>query len=250
VVTPSGLLTSLLPRSVASYDTFTSASPHELPAIEAVSVRRAVPKRRAEFATGRSCARRALAALGLPDATVPVGPNREPCWPAGVVGSITHAAGYCAAAVARQESVLGIGIDAEPDEPLPPDVLPVVTSASERQHLVSLRAATPDIAWCRLLFAAKEAVYKAWYPRTRSWLGFDDVEVFFHPEQDRFTATVPGLPTADGAVLSQVTGAWTQVRRLVLTAVVVGHGKRHDGPVDRAFAESGRSTLGANDQAR
>jgi 4'-phosphopantetheinyl transferase EntD len=151
--------------------------------------------------------------------------------------------------------VLSIGIDAEPDEPLPSDVVPLVTSASERRRLASLSATVPEVPWCRLLFAAKEAVYKAWYPRTGTWLDFDDVEVTFRTGQGRFTATVPGLPTADGGTLSHVMGTWTRIQRLVLTAVIVGHGEVghgeiDDGQADQALAERGRSPLGADDQAR
>jgi len=83
------------------------------------AVARAVGKRRREFATARFYARTALARLGLDPAPIVPGPRGEPGWPAGVVGSMTHCAGYRAAAVARAEDVLTIGVDAEPDEPLP-----------------------------------------------------------------------------------------------------------------------------------
>jgi len=134
-------------------------------------IARAVPSRRGEFVTARRCAREALARLGESAAPIRSGPRREPLWPPGVVGSITHCAGYRAAAVARTADLAGLGIDAEPNEPLPDGVLPAVSVAQERPHLAALAEQHPDVQWERLLFCAKEAVYKAWYPLTRRWLG-------------------------------------------------------------------------------
>src|SRR5882672_7976907 len=74
----------------------------------------AVAPRRSEFATTRSCARQALHRLGVPEGPILRGPKREPLWPPGIVGSLTHCTGYRAAAVARASDVLAIGIDAEP----------------------------------------------------------------------------------------------------------------------------------------
>src|SRR5215469_8800536 len=88
---------------------------HALPAEEA-SLGDAAARRRAEFATARDCARRALRRLGAPDGAILRGSKREPVWPRGIVGSITHCAGYRAAAVARAAEILTVGIDAEPHE--------------------------------------------------------------------------------------------------------------------------------------
>jgi 4'-phosphopantetheinyl transferase EntD len=101
---------------------------------EEVLVARAVGQRRAEFTTVRTCARIALGRLGLPPAPLLSGPKREPLWPAGVVGSITHCDGYRAAAVARASEVAAIGIDAEPHDPLPAGILDRVTLPAERAH--------------------------------------------------------------------------------------------------------------------
>ncbi|HEY7101617.1 MAG TPA: 4'-phosphopantetheinyl transferase, partial [Mycobacteriales bacterium] len=90
---------------------------------EEVLVARAVGKRRAEFTTVRTCARIALGRLGLPPAPLLSGPKREPLWPDGVVGSITHCDGYRAVAVARADQLATIGIDAEPHDTLPAGIL-------------------------------------------------------------------------------------------------------------------------------
>src|SRR5438045_3856440 len=76
---------------------------------EAIAVERAVARRRRDFSAGRWCARQALAALGISPVAIPVGPNREPRWPAGVVGSIAHSHSHCAAVVALSRHVAALG---------------------------------------------------------------------------------------------------------------------------------------------
>jgi hypothetical protein len=80
---------------------------------------RAVEKRRREFGTARACARRALADLGRVPAPIVRGEKGAPVWLDGVVGSITHCAGYRGAAVAEARDVRALGIDAEPHGKLP-----------------------------------------------------------------------------------------------------------------------------------
>jgi 4'-phosphopantetheinyl transferase EntD len=101
----------------------------------AAADRGAVPRRRAEFTTGRACARRALAELGVAPAAILSGDRREPLWPDGVVGAITHCAGFRAAAVGRATDYRSIGIDAEPDEPLVDGILELVSLPAERDQL-------------------------------------------------------------------------------------------------------------------
>ena len=155
--------------------------PEEAPAVE-----RAIDKRRQEFAAGRALARTALAALGQPPRAILTGTHREPTWPAGIVGSITHCAGYCAAAVARGEAVAAVGIDAEPNARLTVDVLDVVARQEEREW-IEAQAATFH-CWGRLLFSAKETLFKAWFPLTRRWLDFGGARVVFDAAAGTFRA--------------------------------------------------------------
>ena len=83
---------------------------------EAAAVARAIPKRRGEFAQGRSAARAAMGLLGHPPMAIPAGSDRAPIWPKGLVGSITHTNGLCAAALSQNAAALGI--DAEQAVPL------------------------------------------------------------------------------------------------------------------------------------
>lgn len=186
---------------------------------EVASMGQPVEKRRREFVTGRACARQALARLGLPPSPIATGPRGAPMWPAGVVGSITHCSGYRACAVARTEELASIGIDAEVHDVLPDGVLGSVSSARERQRL---RALGGGLHGDRMLFAAKEAVYKAWFPLTGRWLGFEDVDMTFDAADSAFSARllVPG-PVVDGVQLTHLDGRWHVDDGLVVTAVVV-----------------------------
>jgi 4'-phosphopantetheinyl transferase EntD len=146
---------------------------------EVEALGRSISKRRAEFAAGRTCARNALEALGVPPQSILCGIGREPQWPAGIVGSITHCDGYCAAAVAHNSNIVSIGIDAERNEPLPEDVLKLIARQDEISALHILPSS--QVCWDRLLFCAKESVYKAWFPITKRWLGFEEACITIDP---------------------------------------------------------------------
>ncbi|MEV8569383.1 4'-phosphopantetheinyl transferase superfamily protein [Streptomyces sp. NPDC051322] len=218
----AGVLAPLLPTGVAVVDTFYDSNELGLfPEEEALLVK-AVQKRRQEFSTGRRCARAALAAHGLPPAPILPGPRGAPLWPDGMVGSITHCAGYRAAAVARATDIAALGIDAEPTEPLrDPGVLALLTDAEERAALAGLKLRQPETPWEKLLFSAKESVYKAWFPLTGEWLGFHDAHVSLAPD-GTFTATllVPG-PSVGGIPLTGFDGRWLVTGGLAVTAVTL-----------------------------
>ena len=219
----SALLRALFPAGVAVVETW-RPSPWEtepLFAVEAAGLSAgALERRQREFALGRACARRALAALGRPAVTVPVGARREPLWPPGVVGSLTHCATYGAAAVSDSASILALGIDAEVHAPLSERVIAKICTASERHWLRD--APATGIHWPTLIFSAKESVYKAWFPVTRQWLGFLDVDLDLDPEGGTFQArlTVPDTAASAGFPAS-VTGRFVCLEDLILTAVVV-----------------------------
>lgn len=191
----------------------------ELPAAEEAAVARAVATRRREFATGRTCARLALRRLGIGPVAIPAGERGEPVWPDGVVGSITHCRGYRACAVATADEVLAVGVDAEVHEPLPAGVLAQVAFGPERATVMDR---TAGVHLDRLLFSAKEAVYKVWFPLTRRWLGFEDVELSVDTSARSFRARllVPG-PVVAGAPLTELRGRWCVDGGLVATAVVL-----------------------------
>jgi 4'-phosphopantetheinyl transferase EntD len=154
---------------------------------EAVFVRDAVAKRKREFAAGRACARRALHILGVEPGPLLVGRHREPVWPPGVVGSLTHCASYCAAAVARAERFVGLGIDAETSERLDPKLISMVCTPAEVEW-VKNHAARAHGDWHKVIFSAKESVYKCVFPLVRRVLEHHEVEIRFDRSSDRFSA--------------------------------------------------------------
>jgi 4'-phosphopantetheinyl transferase EntD len=191
---------------------------------------RAVEKRRREFVTGRACARSALERLGFAAAPILPGRRGEPRWPAGAVGSITHCDGYRACAVARSSDLATIGIDAEPHEPLPDGLLGDIAKPEEMGWLGKLSRSRPEIHWDRLLFSAKEAVYKAWYPLAESWLGFEDAILTVDARSLSFSAQllVPG-PLFAGSQIAGFEGRWLVRDGLVLSAIVLAAEARMDG---------------------
>src|SRR3984957_6642566 len=163
----------------------------------------AAEARRTEFATARGCARQALRRIGVPDRAILRGPKREPLWPAGIVGSITHCTGYRAAAVALASEVLTVGIDAEPHAALP----------------ARAARAPAGVHWGRLIFSAKESVYKAWFPLARRWLGFDEATVAVDPAAGTFHARL--LVELPAGVPGEFAGRFLVEDGLVLTAIAV-----------------------------
>ena len=219
------MLERVLPAGVVVAERRDDAPDGELYPEEAELVARAVVKRRREFATGRALAREAFAELGVPAGPLLAGERGAPLWPTGTVGSITHCDGYRGCAVASEAAMLTIGIDAEPDAPLPAGLLPDIALPRERAALARLAADRPGPSWDRLLFSAKESVYKAWFPLAGRWLGFEDAELSIDPLTGAFAARllVPG-PVSAGRRLHGFAGRWLAEDGLLLTAVALPAG--------------------------
>lgn len=219
------MLEQILPESAVVVATREDILDAALFPEEEAMVGRAVEKRRREFATARACAREALAQLGVPPQAILSGPRGEPRWPDGIVGSITHCDGYRACAVARAADLVTIGVDAEPGQPLPDGVLADIALPEEREQLRELAREAPEAHWDRLLFSAKESVYKAWFPLAKRWLGFEDARVAIDRQGGTFSARllVPG-PVLGGSELTGFSGRWLAREGLVLAAIAVPAG--------------------------
>lgn len=140
-----------------------------------------VSKRQTEFLAGRLCAREALRRVTGETCVPAVNEDRSPCWPAGVVGSITHGAGWAAAAVARREQWRGIGLDVEKQIPasradrlvaeiLTPRELEGYSGLDEGQRSLLLT----------LTFSIKESLFKALYPLVNKRFYFHEAELIQH----------------------------------------------------------------------
>jgi 4'-phosphopantetheinyl transferase EntD len=217
------MIEQILPSQVATAESFGNDPAAVLFPQERAAIACASETRRMEFATARACARAAMTRLGLPEAAVLPGARGAPQWPEGVVGSITHCAGYRAAAVARAEDVVSLGVDAEPNEVLPDQgMLELIALGQERVRLDELAAGFPGICWDRLLFSAKESVYKTWFPLARRWLGFESADIVIDPRAGTFTARllVPG-PLVGGTPLTALNGRWLAGHGFLVTAAVL-----------------------------
>ena len=214
------MIEKLLPDAVVSAELFGDSVAVLFPEEEA-AIANAEDGRRREFTSVRVCARRSLARIGRAPVPLVPGPGGAPGWPPGLVGSMTHCLGYRAAALADAAEVRAVGIDAEPHLPLPAGVEEAIALPSERRRIAELQAAHPLVAWDRLLFSAKESVYKTWFPLMRIWLDFHEARITFRAD-GTFTARllVPG-PTVDGRTLDTFDGRWLVRDGLAVTAIAV-----------------------------
>ena len=163
------------------------------------------PKRAREFRFGRGLAHELLRELRQPHDPIEVGPHREPVWPTGIVGSISHAAGICGVAIAKAREVLGLGIDIERGGPLDEDLWDMVGTDRERSDMqTTLDRDEGDAA--KLLFAAKEALYKAQFPLSQRFLEFRDVVLEpSSPTRSQVRILDPAAAAALGGVDFQLT---------------------------------------------
>ncbi|WP_404314011.1 4'-phosphopantetheinyl transferase Npt [Prescottella equi] len=222
------MIERILPAGVASAELFEDPPGLQPHPQEESLIAKAVEKRRREFIGARHCARLAMADLGVEPAPILRGDKGSPVWPRGVVGSLTHCDGYRAAVLGYAMQVRSVGIDAEPNGPLPNGVLDAVSLPAEREWLTSAEPA--PVHWDRLLFCAKEATYKAWFPLTGRWLGFEDAHITFTAGAEstdwiggtfRSRLLVPGDTTDGGAPLASFDGRWIVSDGLIVTAISV-----------------------------
>lgn len=189
----------------------------------------AVPSRRVSFLAGRWCAREALRA-SAPDAAdtaIGIGAFREPLWPAGTTGSISHTAGYALAAAARSGPVRAIGVDIErwlDDEA--PELLGADLAAAGELEALAAQTGWADARLLTLLFSAKESIYKCLFPQVRTFFGFEAAHLALveptNAAEGRFAARLtaplgPGLP--EGLVLQ---GRFLCLEDAVVTSLVLG----------------------------
>jgi 4'-phosphopantetheinyl transferase EntD len=148
-------------------------------------IRKAVHKRRGEFTAGRLCAREVLFRLGVVNFPLLVGPGRAPLWPKNIVGSISHCHNLCVVAATKDKEIIGLGVDVEVAEPLEIAVKELVCTEKEKQWIVST---PPRIGsnLAKIIFSAKESVYKSLFPIMRIPLDFMDIQVVLNTQTNEF----------------------------------------------------------------
>jgi 4'-phosphopantetheinyl transferase EntD len=193
----------------------------ELPAEEAALVEGAVKKRVAEFTAGRVLARRALERLGIADAPPLLrGARGEPLWPDGVIGSITHKTDLCVVVAAKRERIRGLGIDVEDATDLDEELFDRICTPNELTWLESKHPSNHGLLG-KLLFSAKECVYKCRYPMTGEFLGFADVEIEPDLVEGSFAARIVGRENDGWPDDSRVHARWRVAEKKVITTMVV-----------------------------
>jgi 4'-phosphopantetheinyl transferase EntD len=119
-----------------------------------------------------------------------------------------------------------VGVDAEPHDVLPDGVLDAISLQAERREIEALATLPAGVHWDRILFCAKEATYKAWFPLTKRWLGFEDAHITFDIDGSGSAGSFESVILIDGDTLSgpplkSLAGRWSVERELVLTAIVL-----------------------------
>ena len=175
----------------------------------------AAERRRLEFRSGRAAAREALGALGVIASPILTGARGEPRWPAGIVGSISHAETCSAAVVARAGDYIGLGVDVETDLPVGEAFARRVCSARELARCAEL--GEPETL-ARVVFSAKESVYKLQYPLTQTVLYWSDLEILLN--NGNFSARF--LNACPPFRMEQVLhGSWIRGQGVILSGIAL-----------------------------
>jgi 4'-phosphopantetheinyl transferase EntD len=206
-------LLAIAPPGAACAVHSTNRKPEPLWAAELSAADRMSAKRLREFSAGRQCAREALARLGHAPVALPVGPGRAPLWPAGIIGSISHTAEIAVAVVARQAQLRSLGIDVESADPLEHGLRELVCRDDERAALAA-SGLEPGLG-AKLIFSAKESLYKCLWPLTGVFLEFHALGIRLDPVRCRFTASSEDPRIAD--TLAMTCGRYGKVGGLLLS---------------------------------
>lgn len=145
---------------------------------------RACVRKQIEFASGRAAVHLALNQIGFSNAFPLLrGQKGDPLWPEGIVGSITHCYPWNIAVAAKCSNPSAIGVDLETTERVQgADISELVCTSNELDWVHSGNSQKR----LTMIFSAKEAVYKAFYPLCRRYIDFKDVELAWVPEQSCF----------------------------------------------------------------
>ena len=179
-------------------------------------------KRRDEFKLGRICAHRALSRFGLESEPILRNPEtREPCWPDSVWGSITHSAGFAAVAVGLKKEIKGVGIDLESfSRSVDFKIRRHVCVDSELEWLESLPTKRANRA-LRIIFSAKESIFKCIYPGTKTYLTFKDAAVSVNETEKNFSFII--FKSFPGIIQHGFPhhGRYSEMGKMLLTSVYI-----------------------------
>ncbi len=211
-------LTHLLPADIHSV--FSAACPVEanLLGVETDLARKMAEKRYDEFIHGRHCARLVLKELGVAEVAIGKGDNRQPLWPDGIMGSISHTQHFAAAAVGLHASYAGIGIDMESATPLEEKLFKAICRQEELDEFAQLGLSQEQAGMrAKLLFSIKESIYKCLWPEVRRFIDFIEMQVVLEPDGSSYRA-IPHTDKVSVARVGELEGRYTEHGTLILSS--------------------------------
>ncbi len=183
-------------------------------------IQKSTVKRQAEFLAGRFAAVQALEKIGYINCDIPIGPNRSPTWPQGVVASITHTSNKALCAVATDENMQYLGIDLE--NILTPQAAKEIESiVLNRQEYDLIKSAHISFELAlTLVFSAKESVFKALYPYVKRYFEFDSAQLSsFCLERGHIEFTLTEDLTSEYVACTKVSGHFVIENGTVLSCI-------------------------------
>ena len=193
-----------------------------LPEEQAIAESFSSQKRRTEFTLGRIYAHGTLSRFGLESEPILRNPEtREPCWPNSVWGSITHSAGFAAVAVGLKKEIKGVGIDLESfSKSVDFKIRRHVCVDSELKWLESLPTKQANRA-LRIIFSAKESIFKCIYPSTKTYLSFKDAAISINETEKKFSFII--FKSLPGIIQNGFShhGRYSEMNKMLLTSVYI-----------------------------
>lgn len=197
-----------------------AVDPSALPRVSGV-LAHAARSRRLAYVGGRLCAEQALRQGGAsPQLEIGRGPTGDPRWPAGWIGSISHSSAIAVAAVARADSCIGMGIDVEPLLS-PADSIAVLSMCTGDAERDQLRREVNSTVATTVLFATKEAYFKAAFPVVGRFVDFTEVSVDFADGMGDRVYVHPNGSDGSSVTLPRAYGRWSFLEDAVFVCVAI-----------------------------
>jgi len=200
----------------------------ELCAAEEALVANAVEKRKREFRAGRHCAHALLKQAGVDCAALLKGKQREPAWPHGWIGSISHTRGLCVVALASTSRYRSIGLDVEQTGPLEGNVLNLICSSEEQREIAELQQLPgrnfASLPLSKVIFSAKESIHKTYFPLNYHTLDFLDARIKLDPVQNSFAADIIKPEPSPRVPITSLQGKFSLDDQYIATFIALNAG--------------------------
>ena len=187
------------------------------------NLHRAVEKRQAEYLAGRYCAKNALRAINADVPIISSGKHREPLWPVGVVGSISHSSDTAVACVSKSPRILGIGIDLEKtiDSETCNKIERMILTDRDRKNMSHL--IMPKEKYFSLVFSLKESFFKAAFNQVGEYFDFDAISIIELNETEFFARFIINRDLSEKLKKGDIlTGLYKQLtEKLVVTVIFI-----------------------------